>query len=145
MKKIIFVLAVTILVVTLISGCIDDFTREKENIFSVDVFSFDNKIIFVMNEPFVTINGYFDVSVEGEYLNSSHYDVYYESNNKYSKHTFIVIHSKYDGTKFIDGEDVKLVAYFAHPNYDFDFYTCEICSSCMRINEGWYPYDCEFD
>ena len=143
--KIGIVFIVLLLSISLFSGCINlPGNKEYKRTFSIDIFSFDNKIIFVMNEPFVEIEGYFDVSIDHHDLNNSCYDVYYQTNEEYAGHTFVVVNCKHDGSNFTNGEDVKVIAYYSHPDYDFDFYTCQICCSCMRINEGWYPYECEF-
>ena len=117
---------------------------DKDKVFSTDVYSFDNKIIFQMNAKNVNVTGnWFWCSIDGKDIDSSCYNVYHETNDSYAKKTFVIVFCDGGGNNFTDGQLIKISAMYSHPDWDYDYYNdLNICHSCIKINHGWYPYAC---
>lgn len=118
--------------------------QKDYKVFSTDVYSYNNNIIFGMNAKDVVVTDkYFNCAIDGKYINSFCYNVYHETNDSYAKKTFVVIFCDANGNNFTDSQLVQVSAMYSHPDWDYDYYNdLNICHSCMKINHGWYPYAC---
>lgn len=142
--KIVFVIVLMLIIVGIFSGCTTESEYKKGKTFHTDVYSFDNNIVFVMGARDIDASSkYFDCWINGKEINSSCYRVYHETNKTYAKRTFVIVFCDANGNNFVDGQLVTVSAMYSHPDWDYDYYNdLNICGSCMKINEGWYPYGC---